>query len=200
MVGRLRLSRSQIARFVGNDPEAIKAIESLFTQDVVNQTTTEEVAIQAATADASANSALSQFQAIADLLELVTSSPRVEQRLSDLADVYAPTVSDGDVVQWDTDRWIAAPSGGGGTALNGTAIVTVPNKRYEWTEIVPALGVVAADIIMATLAPTLDTDQNDPEMLTITSIAGLAATDAIRFTITSPEVMAGPIKINWSAL
>jgi len=198
MVGRLRLSRNQIARFVGNDPEAIKAIESQFTQTEVVETLFQDVDISAGAANTNAYEALAQLQRITDALELVTSASRVEQKLSDLADVYAPNVTDGDVIQWDNDRWVPAPASG--SSLNGTSTITVANNRYEWIESVAALGVSPSDTIIPTLAPSLDADENDPELLTITSLAARAETDAIRFTITSPEPMAGPIKINWSAL
>lgn len=78
MVGRLRLSRSQIARFVGNDPEAIKAIENLFAQGAVNETSFQDVDIVSSGADAKANEALVQLQRIADALELLASAPIVE--------------------------------------------------------------------------------------------------------------------------
>jgi hypothetical protein len=78
MVGQLRLSRNQIARFVGNDPEAIKAIEGLFSQQTTNDTSFQDVDVSAGVANASANDALAQLQRIADTLDLIASAPSVE--------------------------------------------------------------------------------------------------------------------------
>jgi hypothetical protein len=77
--------------------------------------------------------------------------------------------------------------------------LTVPNNRFEWIESVAASGVTSANIVIPALAPALDTDENDPEMMFVSSLAGAAEAGTIRFTITSPEPMSGPVKINWSA-
>lgn len=75
MVDRLRLSRAQIAAFVGNDPEAIRQIEKLFSTAVSQETGIDEVAVIAGTADSKAGQALSELQRIADTLEAIASAP-----------------------------------------------------------------------------------------------------------------------------
>jgi hypothetical protein len=92
-------------------------------------------------------------------------------------------------------------SGIGGT-LSGPATVTLPGMRgvFEWTETVPAAGVVPANSIMAALAPALDTDENDPEFLALSSLVALAGTNAITFKLAFSEATAGPIKLNWKVI
>ena len=75
MVNTLRLSRSQIAKIVGNDPEAIKQFEKLFAQSDAQPTDLDQVAVSAGIADSKAGQALDQLQRIADALELIASNP-----------------------------------------------------------------------------------------------------------------------------
>lgn len=75
MVDRLRLSRAQIAAFVGNDPEAIRQIEKLFSTAVSQETGIDEVAVIAGTADSKAGQALAELQRIADALEVLALAP-----------------------------------------------------------------------------------------------------------------------------
>jgi hypothetical protein len=70
MVDRLRLSRNQIARFVGNDPEAIKAIESLFRSQDTTDTDAASLSLDIGAADNKASEALSAIARLADALEL----------------------------------------------------------------------------------------------------------------------------------
>lgn len=90
---------------------------------------------------------------------------------------------------------VLSASGG----LAGTATVTVPNKRVEWEETVAATGVTGTSKIIAGLAPTLDSDENSPDLLPPMSLAGTPGTDTITFLMAFAEPVAGPIKLNWSA-
>lgn len=90
---------------------------------------------------------------------------------------------------------VLSASGG----LAGTATVTVPNKRVEWEETVTATGVTGTSKIIAILAPTLDSDENSPDLLPPMSLAGTPGTDTITFLMAFAEPVAGPIKLNWSA-
>lgn len=108
MVGQLRLSRSQIARFVGNDPEAIKAIEGLFSQQVTNDTSFQDVDVSAGVANASANDALAQLQRIADALDLIAGAPVTQHDNSVVTDYIdlpdnGPHVTRERRVQWNAD-------------------------------------------------------------------------------------------------
>lgn len=80
-----RLTRQQIARVVGNDPELIKAFEALFSvtgqgaDDIVTLTQLVDVAQQSAdTADARSTSALATLDRIASALETMALAPTVE--------------------------------------------------------------------------------------------------------------------------
>jgi hypothetical protein len=94
----------------------------------------------------------------------------------------------------------ALPSGGGGNALGGLATITIPTARLEWEETVTATGVTGSSRIMACLAPALDTDENDPAMLSVTSLSASPGTDQITITMTFTVPARGAIKLNWSAM
>lgn len=79
-----RLTRQQIARVVGNDPELIKAFEALFAvtgkgaDAIETLTVLVDVAQQSAdTADARAVAALAQLDRIASALETLALAPAV---------------------------------------------------------------------------------------------------------------------------
>lgn len=108
MVDRLRLSRSQIAKIVGNDPEAIKQFEKLFQQSDTQETGVEEVAVVAGTADSKASQALSELQRIADALEAIASAPVAQHNNSLVTDYIdlpenGPHITRERRVQWNRD-------------------------------------------------------------------------------------------------
>lgn len=78
MVDKLRLSRSQLARIVGNDPEAIRQFELLFSDNGINTVLIEEVAIAAANAAAAANRANDLADGLNDRVAFLEQAPRVE--------------------------------------------------------------------------------------------------------------------------
>lgn len=97
MVDRLRLSRSQIAKIVGNDPEAIKQFERLFQQADTQETGVDEVAIAAGLADGKANQALDLLQRISDALEVLALAP-VPVVPSPIDDISPPPPANNSVV------------------------------------------------------------------------------------------------------
>lgn len=104
---------------------------------------------------------------------------------------------------WRGDgTWATPAGGGGGSTLSGTATITVPSARrgtFEVVETTAAVGVTAASKIFLTLAPTVDDDENSPEMLDLVALSALPATDTLTITATFSAPTSGPIKINWSA-
>lgn len=66
----VRLRRNQIAAFVGNDPEAIKAIEALFAQSQDNTDANDDMAIETGNAAAAANEALAASSRHGSLMDL----------------------------------------------------------------------------------------------------------------------------------
>jgi len=86
MVGTLRLSRSQIAQIVGNDPEAIRQFEKLFAMTADGAEDIEAVALASGIADNKANEALAQLQRIADALEVVANAPAIHADNSVITD------------------------------------------------------------------------------------------------------------------
>lgn len=85
------------------------------------------------------------------------------------------------------------------TLVKGTATVTVPNNQLQWQETVTATGVVPSDVVLPTIAPHLDADENDAEMLDVMAISALAGTDQITVILAFATPTAGPIKLNWMA-
>ena len=77
MVQRLNLTRDQLASFL-QDHEQIKQFELLFSSTNANSVLIDEVSISAGNASASANEALSQTEAISQILEQIALSPRSE--------------------------------------------------------------------------------------------------------------------------
>lgn len=75
MVERLRLSRDQIAKIVGGDPEAIRQFEKLFAMAGSSETNLEDVSISAGAADNKAGQALDQLQQFTDALGVVSLAP-----------------------------------------------------------------------------------------------------------------------------
>jgi hypothetical protein len=80
------------------------------------------------------------------------------------------------------------------------ATITIPNGEFSWQETVTATGVTPSKIIILGLAPALDADENDPELLAVASLAAAAGTDQITITASFDEPANGPVKLNWSAL
>jgi len=75
---RLGLTRDQFASFL-QDFEQIKQFENLFaTVDTIANSTTDEISIAAGNANASANEALSQIEALQELVDLLDTAPRAE--------------------------------------------------------------------------------------------------------------------------
>lgn len=123
MVDRLRLSRSQIAKIVGNDPEAIKQFEKLFQMADTQETGIDEVAVVAGTADGKAGQALAELQRIADALEAIAlapigevsavvvgdeflTPPMPDTSLRSAPDVDINTPFDGQLLAYLAGRWI----------------------------------------------------------------------------------------------
>ena len=75
---KLGLTRDQFASFL-QDFEQIKQFENLFaTVDTIANSTTDEISIAAGNANASANEALSQIEALQELVDLLDTAPRAE--------------------------------------------------------------------------------------------------------------------------
>lgn len=90
---------------------------------------------------------------------------------------------------------------GGGT-LGGEATVTLPSPKgtLEWTETVPVIGIVANNKIITSLAPSLDTDENDPGMLSLSSLSATAGVDQITFKLAFDDATSGPVKLLWKVI
>lgn len=81
----------------------------------------------------------------------------------------------------------------------GTATVTVPANSLSHTETVAATGVTASNVAMICVAPHLDSDENDAELLDIGAISAAPGTDTLTIDLAFLTPTQGPIKLNWSA-
>lgn len=87
----------------------------------------------------------------------------------------------------------------GTTVARGLATVTVPNKRFEWSQLVTATGVTPASIVLVSIAAHDDADENDAEMLDIAAMSAAAGTDQITIEMSFITPVAGVVKLNWMA-
>jgi len=131
------LNRNQIARFVGNDPDAIRAIERLFV--VAGQLVPADVAIikqlildnsyAISAADNKAEVALSIATAAERMADLAATAPSPpEQRLDQLQDVRAFCPANGSILIYDAAQqaWLPAVGASGAfTAASGETITVV---------------------------------------------------------------------------
>jgi hypothetical protein len=91
---------------------------------------------------------------------------------------------------------------GGGAGLSGTATINVTTLggATEWSQSVAAAGVSVTNRIFLTLAPTASTDENDPELVSLSSLSGVAGAGLIIINAAFGEPTSGPITFNWSAV
>lgn len=119
MANRLSLSRSQLSAFL-KDFESIKQFEKLFGMTNEQVVSLEQMAIVAASAQATAQAALAEVSRIADALELLASAParliagepedssdaRSGALVTDeLADVDTDAPQDGDALIYSDGLW-----------------------------------------------------------------------------------------------
>ncbi len=83
--------------------------------------------------------------------------------------------------------------------LTGTGVLIVADNALEAATVIAAPGVLPASIISVSLAPSLDADENSPELLDLVTLWGEAGTDQIILNATFSAPTSGAVKINWSA-
>ncbi len=108
MANKLHLTRNQLAAFL-NDHESIKQFERLFSlANDIGPDGLNEVQVEAGTANAKADQALTALQRIADALELMATAPAIERNNSVVTDYIdlpenGPHVTQTRRVQWNAD-------------------------------------------------------------------------------------------------
>lgn len=133
---KLQLTRNQLAAFL-NDHESIKQFERLFSlADSIGPDGLNEVQVEAGTAQATANEALTQLARIADALEMLATAPVIEHNNSVVTDYIdlpeaGPHVSQARRVQWnDSDGTVDIGMKGGNVTLQvgQEQLIRVVNK------------------------------------------------------------------------
>ena len=83
--------------------------------------------------------------------------------------------------------------------LTGTGLLAVADNALEASTLISAPGVAATSIITVSLAPSLDADENNPELLDLVTLWAEPGTDQITLNATFSDPTSGAVKINWSA-
>ena len=83
--------------------------------------------------------------------------------------------------------------------FTGTGLLAVGDNMFEASTVVSAPGVLPTSTVTVSLAPTLDADENSPELLDLVTLWAEAGTDQITLNATFSEPTSGAVKINWSA-
>jgi hypothetical protein len=98
-----------------------------------------------------------------------------------------------------TDR-VADAGVGGGSVISGAATITMGSDPFNDTEVIAAIGVTAGKRVFLSLGEHLDTDENDPELLDLSSLSGVAGLDQIAVKSVFMTPTSGPVKLNWMAV
>jgi len=83
--------------------------------------------------------------------------------------------------------------------FTGTGVLSVADNALEASTVIAAPGVLPASIVMVSLAPSLDADENSAELLDLVTLWAEAGTDQITLNATFSDPTSGAVKINWSA-
>lgn len=93
--------------------------------------------------------------------------------------------------------WQGGGGGGGGGVLKGTAAVTPVGFGYEAEATVTVTGAAAGMVVMVSVAPHDDADENHESMLAIAALRGTAGTDQVTLFAAFSEPTAGPVKLSY---
>ena len=83
--------------------------------------------------------------------------------------------------------------------LTGVGLLSVADNALEASTVISVPGVAPTSIITVSLAPSLDADENSPELLDFVTLWAEAGTDQITLNATFSDPTSGAVKINWSA-
>lgn len=90
---------------------------------------------------------------------------------------------------------------GGTTVLVTTATITVSwPGSLGYSGDVAFAGITSANKIVCSLAPHLDSDENDAEMLAVSGLSALAGSAVATVKMAFSELTSGPIKLNLMAV
>ncbi|MCX8509422.1 MAG: hypothetical protein ORN49_11185, partial [Rhodobacteraceae bacterium] len=80
----------------------------------------------------------------------------------------------------------------------GTGVLVVADNALEASTVIAAPGVLPTSLITVSLAPSIDSDENSPELLDLVPLWGEPGADQITLNATFSGPTSGPVKINWS--
>jgi hypothetical protein len=120
--------------------------------------------------------------------------------LNALSDVILTAPSSGQVLKYNGTNWVNGTdvSGGSGAAWVAASLTVSDGKgAFEVSTTVASVGVTPASVILTKLAPALDTDENDPELLSLDTLIAVPGTDQFTLLATFRELTSGIIKIQY---
>lgn len=77
--------------------------------------------------------------------------------------------------------------------------MSVPNNAVEATETLTATGVTPSNVVMLTLAPHSDSDENSVDLIDLAAVSATPGTNQITVTASFLTPHAGLVRFNWSA-
>lgn len=83
--------------------------------------------------------------------------------------------------------------------LTGVGLLAVADNALEASTVISAPGVAPTSIITVSLAPSVDADENSPDLLDLVTLWAEPGTDQITLNATFSDPTSGAVKINWSA-
>lgn len=103
-------------------------------------------------------------------------------------------------IKGDTgDTGPAGPTGPAG--LGGgpwqTTTINVANRSIECRQVITDVSVFPTSVIVIALAPALDTDENDPELIDLGSLAAIPGSGSFEVVATFLSPHSGPIKLQY---
>ena len=84
--------------------------------------------------------------------------------------------------------------------VSGAVSVTVPPFSYECSQVVSAVGVKPSNLVLLSVAPHADSDENSETMLDVSAMSAAAGTNQITVTMGFLTPTAGLVRLNFLAV
>ena len=90
--------------------------------------------------------------------------------------------------------------GGGSTVVKGTAVITIPQNALSHSESVTLTGCTGSMVVIPSLGPHADADENHEELLDLASITATPGTNSATVKVAFLTPTTGPVRINLIAV
>lgn len=205
MASDLALTRQRLATFL-KDPETIRAFEALSIDVGENLPNDIVIANQNAVAALEAARVALALAGQAMLISQETASEEtsIAGPAGDSGGGSGPPGPPGQLIYLEpdpADEPTPIPGPAGRSGVSGLIVANVPSGAgvIEHLETVAAPNVATGMSVVIQPAPSLEIDENDAELLSISAISGEALAGQIALRIAFSELTSGPIKLNYLA-